>query len=90
MWARILPRPGHCGPAQLFILFHQAARAAFDSDPEFADRASRLALCALALRVLLGGLAMLGVPVPERMQRYQRTFWAFPGWSQAAPIAVPG
>ncbi len=30
-------------------------------------RASRLALCALTLRVLLTGLDLLGVPVPERM-----------------------
>jgi arginyl-tRNA synthetase len=30
-------------------------------------RASRLALCALTLRVLVTGLDLLGVPVPERM-----------------------
>jgi arginyl-tRNA synthetase len=30
-------------------------------------RASRLALCALTLRVLLTGLGLLGIPVPERM-----------------------
>jgi arginyl-tRNA synthetase len=30
-------------------------------------RASRLALCALTLRVLLTGLDLLGIPVPERM-----------------------
>jgi arginyl-tRNA synthetase len=30
-------------------------------------RASRLALCALTLRVLVTGLGLLGVPVPERM-----------------------
>jgi arginyl-tRNA synthetase len=30
-------------------------------------RASRLALCALTLRVLSTGLDLLGVPVPERM-----------------------
>ncbi len=34
---------------------------------EEAVRASRLALCALTLRVLRGGLDLLGVPVPERM-----------------------
>ncbi|NRQ39896.1 arginine--tRNA ligase [Nonomuraea sp. NN258] len=34
-------------------------------DPE--TRASRLALCALTLRVLETGLDLLGVPVPERM-----------------------
>ncbi|MEV8630519.1 arginine--tRNA ligase [Streptosporangium sp. NPDC051023] len=32
-----------------------------------ATRASRLALCALTLRVLETGLGLLGVPVPERM-----------------------
>ncbi|HEY0718662.1 MAG TPA: arginine--tRNA ligase [Streptosporangiaceae bacterium] len=32
-----------------------------------AVRESRLALCALTLRVLVGGLGLLGVPVPERM-----------------------
>ena len=30
-------------------------------------RESRLALCALVLRVLLSGLGLLGIPVPERM-----------------------
>jgi arginyl-tRNA synthetase len=30
-------------------------------------RASRLALCALTLRVLVTGLGLLGIPVPERM-----------------------
>jgi arginyl-tRNA synthetase len=35
--------------------------------PDEATRASRLALCALALRVLLTGLDLLGIPVPERM-----------------------
>jgi arginyl-tRNA synthetase len=30
-------------------------------------RESRLALCALTLRVLLAGLGLLGIPVPERM-----------------------
>ena len=30
-------------------------------------RESRLALCALVLRVLLAGLGLLGIPVPERM-----------------------
>ena len=32
-----------------------------------ATRASRLALSALTLRVLLTGLDLLGIPVPERM-----------------------
>jgi arginyl-tRNA synthetase len=31
------------------------------------SRDSRLALCALALRVLTSGLGLLGIPVPERM-----------------------
>jgi arginyl-tRNA synthetase len=35
--------------------------------PDEVTRASRLALCALALRVLLTGLDLLGIPVPERM-----------------------
>ncbi|MGE5136316.1 MAG: arginine--tRNA ligase [Gemmatimonadota bacterium] len=35
--------------------------------PDEATRASRLALSALALRVLTTGLGLLGVPVPERM-----------------------
>ncbi len=35
--------------------------------PEEPVRNSRLALCALTLRVLLAGLALLGIPVPERM-----------------------
>jgi arginyl-tRNA synthetase len=30
-------------------------------------RGSRLALCALTLRVLVQGLDLLGVPAPERM-----------------------
>ena len=35
--------------------------------PDEATRHSRLALSALALRVLTTGLGLLGVPVPERM-----------------------
>jgi arginyl-tRNA synthetase len=35
--------------------------------PSEALRDSRLALCALTLRVLTQGLDLLGVPVPERM-----------------------
>jgi arginyl-tRNA synthetase len=34
---------------------------------EGAMRGSRLALCALTLRVLLTGLGLLGIPVPDRM-----------------------
>ncbi|MFD0885527.1 arginine--tRNA ligase [Streptosporangium algeriense] len=37
------------------------------SDVDPAVRASRLALCALTLRVLDTGLGLLGVPVPDRM-----------------------
>ncbi|GAA3020951.1 arginine--tRNA ligase [Streptosporangium longisporum] len=36
-------------------------------DVDAAVRASRLALCALTLRILETGLTLLGVPVPERM-----------------------
>ncbi|MEV4382702.1 arginine--tRNA ligase [Streptosporangium sp. NPDC049644] len=36
-------------------------------DVEAATRASRLALCALTLKVMETGLSLLGVPVPERM-----------------------
>ncbi|WP_030925176.1 arginine--tRNA ligase [Streptosporangium amethystogenes] len=36
-------------------------------DVEAATRASRLALCALTLKVMEAGLGLLGVPVPERM-----------------------
>ncbi|GAA0830469.1 arginine--tRNA ligase [Streptosporangium amethystogenes subsp. fukuiense] len=36
-------------------------------DVEAATRASRLALCALTLKVMETGLGLLGVPVPERM-----------------------
>src|SRR5215470_9218425 len=35
--------------------------------PEEQVRGSRLALCALTLRVLITGLGLLGVPVPDRM-----------------------
>ncbi len=34
-------------------------------DPQLRD--SRLGLSALALRVLLAGLGLLGIPVPDRM-----------------------
>jgi arginyl-tRNA synthetase len=35
--------------------------------PDDATRASRLALCAVTMRTLVTGLALLGVPTPERM-----------------------
>ena len=35
--------------------------------PDEQVRSSRLALCALTLRVLTAGLDLLGVPVPDRM-----------------------
>ena len=35
--------------------------------PEPAIRQSRLALSALTLRVLIAGLGLLGIPVPDRM-----------------------
>jgi arginyl-tRNA synthetase len=35
--------------------------------PEPAIRQSRLALSALTLRVLIVGLGLLGIPVPDRM-----------------------
>jgi arginyl-tRNA synthetase len=51
--------------ASLFTTFYELCpvlKAAEES-----ARASRLALCALTLRVLVTGLGLLGVPVPERM-----------------------
>ncbi|NUS05897.1 MAG: arginine--tRNA ligase [Nonomuraea sp.] len=45
--------------------FEQCPVLKSDVDPE--TRASRLALCALTLRVLETGLDLLGVPVPDRM-----------------------
>lgn len=45
--------------------FEQCPVLRSDVDPEV--RASRLALCALTLRVLETGLDLLGVPVPDRM-----------------------
>ena len=48
------------------VLSPEDHRAALTSDDP-AVRDSRLALCALALRVLVTGLGLLGVPVPERM-----------------------
>jgi len=51
--------------ASLFTSFYEQCPVLKADDA--ATRASRLALCAAALRVLSGGLGLLGVPVPERM-----------------------
>jgi arginyl-tRNA synthetase len=51
--------------ASAFTTFYEKCPV-LNADDE-ATRASRLALCALTLRVLLTGLDLLGIPVPERM-----------------------
>jgi arginyl-tRNA synthetase len=51
--------------ASAFTSFYEASPVLKADDP--AVRGSRLALCALALRVLVTGLGLLGVPVPDRM-----------------------
>jgi arginyl-tRNA synthetase len=51
--------------ASLFTTFYEECPVLKADSPEL--RASRLALCALTLRVLTAGLGLLGVPVPERM-----------------------
>jgi len=51
--------------ASFFTAFYELCPVLKAEDE--AVRASRLALCALTLRVLLAGLDLLGVPVPERM-----------------------
>jgi arginyl-tRNA synthetase len=51
--------------ASAFTTFYEACPVLKAEDPAVRD--SRLALCALALRVLVTGLGLLGVPVPERM-----------------------
>jgi arginyl-tRNA synthetase len=51
--------------ASAFTTFYEACPVLKADDPAVRD--SRLALCALALRVLVTGLGLLGVPVPERM-----------------------
>ncbi len=51
--------------ASLFTTFYEECPV-LKAEPE-ALRVSRLALCALTLDVLTKGLALLGVPVPERM-----------------------
>ncbi|MGV9778797.1 arginine--tRNA ligase [Streptosporangium sp. NPDC003464] len=52
--------------ASAFTTFYENCPVLKD-DVDPATRASRLALCALTLRVLETGLSLLGVPVPERM-----------------------
>jgi arginyl-tRNA synthetase len=51
--------------ASAFTAFYEACPVL--KAPSAPVRESRLALCALALRVLLTGLGLLGVPVPDRM-----------------------
>jgi arginyl-tRNA synthetase len=51
--------------ASLFTTFYEECPV-LKAEPE-SLRARRLALCALTLRVLLAGLGLLGVPVPEQM-----------------------
>ncbi len=51
--------------ASLFTTFYEECPV-LKAEPE-SLRASRLALCALTLRVLTVGLGLLGVPVPEQM-----------------------
>jgi arginyl-tRNA synthetase len=51
--------------ASLFTTFYEECPV-LKAEPE-SLRASRLALCALTLRVLSTGLDLLGVPAPERM-----------------------
>ena len=52
--------------ASLFSTFYEECPVLKDGVDE-ATRDSRLALCALTLRVLETGLELLGVPVPDRM-----------------------
>jgi arginyl-tRNA synthetase len=51
--------------ASAFTAFYEACPVLKAPDPRLRD--SRLALSALALRVLLSGLGLLGIPVPDRM-----------------------
>jgi arginyl-tRNA synthetase len=53
------------GLASAFTTFYEACPVLKADDAQVRD--SRLALCALTLRVLVTGLGLLGVPVPERM-----------------------
>jgi arginyl-tRNA synthetase len=51
--------------ASLFTTFYEQCPVLKADDDE--TRQSRLALCAATLRVLMTGLGLLGVPVPDRM-----------------------
>src|SRR6516225_9091402 len=51
--------------ASLFTTFYEQCPVLKADDDE--TRQSRLALCAATLRVLIAGLGLLGVPVPDRM-----------------------
>jgi arginyl-tRNA synthetase len=51
--------------ASLFTAFYEQCPVLQAGDEE--TRQSRLALCAVTLRVLMTGLGLLGVPVPDRM-----------------------
>jgi arginyl-tRNA synthetase len=51
--------------ASTFTTFYETCPVLNAPSPELRD--SRLALCALALRVLTTGLDLLGIPVPDRM-----------------------
>jgi arginyl-tRNA synthetase len=51
--------------ASLFTSFYEQCPVLKAEDEE--TRISRLALCAAVLRVLVAGLGLLGVPIPERM-----------------------
>jgi arginyl-tRNA synthetase len=51
--------------ASLFTTFYEQCPVLKADDD--VTRQSRLALCAATLRVLMGGLGLLGVPVPDRM-----------------------
>jgi arginyl-tRNA synthetase len=53
------------GVASAFTTFYEECPVLKAPDEQM--RQSRLALCALALRVLTSGLDLLGVPVPDRM-----------------------
>jgi arginyl-tRNA synthetase len=51
--------------ASAFTTFYEQCPVLGAPSPELRD--SRLALCALVLRILTTGLGLLGIPVPERM-----------------------
>jgi len=51
--------------ASLFTSFYEQCPVLKADDEE--TRNSRLALCAVALRLLTAGLGLLGVPIPDRM-----------------------